>query len=265
MGFVLKCKICGSVSHLSHEAIVLNKYSVKYFYCPLCEFLQTEEPYWLDESYSNAISISDTGVMSRNNYFADIAAIILLLCGKLNGKFLDFGGGYGIFTRLMRDKGFDFYWHDKYAENLLARGFEHNVDDTLKYTAITSFENFEHFNDPLTEIASIVELSDFILFSTKLLPKNKVPLPGQWWYYCLEHGQHISLFSYKTFEFIADKYGYFFISNGSNLHILSKKKMYKGIFIIASFFKFFGMNLFFKIRSKTLSDMHMMISKMEIK
>ena len=39
-------------------------------------------------------------------------------------KFLDYGGGYGILVRLMRDVGYDFYWFDKYSQNIFAKGFE---------------------------------------------------------------------------------------------------------------------------------------------
>ncbi len=41
--------------------------------------------------------------------------------------FLDYAGGYGVFTRLMRDIGFDFYWHDPYTQNLFANGFEKDI------------------------------------------------------------------------------------------------------------------------------------------
>ena len=57
----------------------------------------------------------------------------------------NYAGGYGIFTRMMRDIGFDFYWLDKYADNLLTNGFEYNKKIHKKIEAITSFESFEHF------------------------------------------------------------------------------------------------------------------------
>ena len=50
-----KCKICDSNSHYFATAKVLQKYNVDYFQCSNCGFVQTEEPYWLDEAYSEAI------------------------------------------------------------------------------------------------------------------------------------------------------------------------------------------------------------------
>jgi len=83
---------------------------------------------------------------------------------------LDYAGGYGVFVRLMRDIGFDFYWQDKYTENLFVRGFEY--DEKKRFDFLTSFKSFEHFDQPLQEIENMLSFSDNILFSTLLYGKN---------------------------------------------------------------------------------------------
>ncbi len=165
----MKCKICNYETKNIFSAKILNKYDVKYYYCNNCGFLQTEEPYWLKEAYSNPISIIDTGIMARNIGSSKITAVILYLFFNKYGKFLDFAGGYGFLARLMRDMGFDFYWHDPYSPNLVARGFE-SKSNSLKYELITSFESFEHFVEPIQEFENMIKFSDNILFSTELLP-----------------------------------------------------------------------------------------------
>jgi hypothetical protein len=75
--------------------------------------LQTEDPYWLDEAYKDPITLTDTGYMQRNINLSKMVATILLLFFDFRRKFLDYVGGYGVFVRLMRDIGFDFYWYDK--------------------------------------------------------------------------------------------------------------------------------------------------------
>ena len=59
----MKCKICGSEASSFDSARILRKYDVDYFECPYCGFIQTEEPYWLTEAYSSAITSSDIGLV----------------------------------------------------------------------------------------------------------------------------------------------------------------------------------------------------------
>lgn len=217
----MNCKICDQKTQQIFKAKILNKYEIDYFYCKHCGFLQTEEPYWLEEAYSESINISDTGYIQRNLMLSDIITILLILFFDKNGKFLDYAGGYGVFVRMMRDIGFDFYWDDKYTTNLFARGFEYQNGD--KYEAVTTFESFEHFVNPMDEIESLLKISKNIIFSTELLP-NPIPKPEDWWYYGLDHGQHVSFYSEKTFEFIAKKYNLNY-ANLCGLHLLSEKKI----------------------------------------
>jgi len=120
----------------------------------------------------------------------------------------------------MRDIGFDFYWNDKYTQNIFARGFEGGLLDN--YEAITTFESFEHFVEPIKEIENMLLISKNIIFTTELLPSPVVPYPDKWWYYGLEHGQHISFYSEKTLNYIAKKYNLFLYKVGS-IHLLHKK------------------------------------------
>lgn len=217
----MKCKICQQDVKKIFKSKILNKYEADYFYCSYCGFLQTEEPYWLEEAYSNSITITDTGYIHRNLYLSRLVSWILYLFFDKNGKYLDYGGGYGVFVRLMRDIGFDFYWYDKFSPNLFSKGFEYRSNE--KYNAITSFETFEHFVTPLEEIEKMVSISSNIIFTTELLP-NPIPEPDKWWYYCFEDGQHISFFSKKTFVYIANKFKLKYI-NFKNLHILTEKEL----------------------------------------
>lgn len=121
----MTCKICNQQTKTLFRAKIMNKYEISYFYCEYCGFLQTEEPYWLNKAYSESINISDIGYLQRNIHLAQKITILLSLFFDKNGKFLDYAGGYGVFVRLMRDIGFDFYWDDKYTPNLFAKGFEH--------------------------------------------------------------------------------------------------------------------------------------------
>ena len=233
---------------------MLNKYDVKYYLCPQCGFLQTEEPFWLDEAYADTINISDTGIMHRNLRLCRITSVLIYFLFEKEANFIDYAGGYGIFTRLMRDVGFNFFWHDPYTVNLIARGFESNkVKD---FSLITAFEVFEHFTDPLKEIKKMLDTSKNIIFTTNLLP-NKIPGPEQWWYYGLEHGQHVSFYSQKTLKYIARKFNLNLFSS-SGINLLCTKKInnfiYKSLILAGRI----GFHLYVKanMASKTIPDMY---------
>lgn len=218
---MLPCKICGSESPKAFTATVLTKHTVNYYSCPQCEFLFTEEPYWLDEAYQRTINREDTGIMYRNIYYSRLVSVYLFFLMDKKGKYLDYAGGYGIFTRLMRDIGFDFYWYDPFCENLLAPGFERPVRKEERYEGVTAFEVFEHLRHPVDEIKTILGMTDTLIFSTELQP-HKITSADEWWYLGLEHGQHIAFYSKKTFAYIAKYHGLHFYSC-AGMHVLSRK------------------------------------------
>ena len=247
----MNCKICNSKTKHIFNGYILDKYDIKYHICENCGFLQTEDPYWLDESYAQSINVSDTGYMQRNLYLSQKLTILLTLFFRKEAKFLDYAGGYGVFTRMMRDIGFDFYWSDKYTDNFFARGFEHK--NLFKYEAVTTFESFEHFVNPKKEIENLLELSKNIILSTELLP-DSIPNPDKWSYFGLDHGQHISFYSTKTFEFLANKYKLNYVNIG-NLHLLTEKKISK-VQLRVLYLSKLGLHKLLQktLKGKTLSD-----------
>lgn len=222
----MKCTICKNEMREVFSSKVRDQYEAHYYKCSLCGFLQVVDPVWLTEAYKEPINLSDVGYVSRNILLSQkTLTLFILLFGK-GGIFLDYAAGYGVFVRLMRDYGLDFYWDDLYTENIFARGFKYkdqNID------AITCFECFEHFVNPIKELEKMLKISKNIFFSTHLLP-DPMPIPNQWWYYGLEHGQHIAFYSLRTFEFLAEKYSLNFYTNGVNLHLFTKKKINPFIF-----------------------------------
>lgn len=222
-----KCKICGSEVNLLFKSLVLSKYQVSYFKCPNCEFIQTEKPFWFDEAYNNAITDLDVGLVSRNLSFSNVIENIIKNNFDVSGKFLDYAGGYGLFVRLMRDKGFDFYREDKYCKNIFAKNYDlEDLGVKNKFELVTAFEVFEHLEDPLMEIEKMFKYSDTVIFSTELQPSQNIKSNEEWWYFTPETGQHIAFYSAKTLEYIAEKLHFSFYSIG-NMHLMSKKK-FKG-------------------------------------
>jgi len=217
------CRICKSKVSKIFSSNILQKYSVEYFQCSRCEYIQTENPYWLEEAYSSPINVSDTGMIMRNLWFRNVAATTIFFLFNYKGKFLDYGGGYGVFVRMMRDVGYDFYWQDKYTENLFAQGFEFAETEKLPIDLLTCFEAFEHFVDPLAEFENLLCISRNILLSSEFVPEP-LPSPSEWWYYGVEHGQHIGFYQKKTFLYLAERYNLNFYTNSQNIHLLTEKQ-----------------------------------------
>jgi len=228
----MHCRICGlNNSNYIFSKLVLNKYDVSYYKCSDCGFIQTEKPYWLKEAYSNVIANLDIGLIYRTiNIYPLISFLIDFLFRKKEKKYIDYGGGYGIFTRVMRDNGYDYYNYDPYCENIFSRDFNVEKSGTSRFELLTAFEVFEHLEFPMEEVKKMLEYSDSILFSTELQPKEKVE---DWWYLVPETGQHISLYTQLSLETLAKKIGCYFYTNGG-IHLISKRKINGFLFKVIS-------------------------------
>jgi 2-polyprenyl-3-methyl-5-hydroxy-6-metoxy-1,4-benzoquinol methylase len=205
---------------------VLGKYDVDYYQCSNCEFIQTEEPYWLPEAYKNAITSLDIGLLFRNRSLFPVVKSIISTIFDKDRQFIDYGGGYGVFVRLMRDAGYDFYRHDVYCENIFAKEFDvsDNKNYNEKYELLTAFEVFEHLSNPLEEVEKMLKYSDNLFFSTELQPTAHVQ-PNSWWYIAPETGQHVAFYTLKALKIMAAKFNLHLCSNGSQLHLFTKKKV----------------------------------------
>jgi hypothetical protein len=225
-----RCKICGGTSTPFGTARVLGNHDVRYSQCTSCRFVQTEEPYWLAEAYANAALIAaDVGAVQRNLELAALTQTVIQQFFRADGRFLDYGGGYGLFVRLMRDRGFDFRWSDRYAENLLSRGFEADPNES-EFDLVTAFEVMEHLVDPVTEVDAMLRRgAGSLLCSTVLLPPSS-PKPGEWWYYAESGGQHVSLYSAESLHRLARNCGCHLVSDGVSLHLFTPHPVSERLF-----------------------------------
>jgi hypothetical protein len=219
----MRCPLCNTENPTAFTATIVSQYTVSYFSCEKCGFVHTEEPYWLDEVYKEAYNDEDTGALQRNLFLSKIVPSVILSFFNPGGRFLDFAGGHGVFCRLMRDEGFDFFWKDEYAKNIFSRGFEFSKNN-VPVEMVTAIECFEHFPRPLQELEAMLAISSNIFFTTDLLP-SPVPGPGEWYYYAPTHGQHISFYSLKTLSYLAGHFGMNVYSNGFNTHLFTKEKL----------------------------------------
>src|ERR1035441_1432524 len=144
------CKVCEAPTAAFGETDVLRKYRIQYFRCERCGFIQTEAPYWLEEAYSSAIARQDVGIMQRNLINCELTSAVLNLLFPGVTSCVDYGAGHGLLVRLMRDRGFNFFWSDLHATNDYARGFEIQEGETFDF--LTAFEVLEHLANPVSDL-----------------------------------------------------------------------------------------------------------------
>ena len=221
---MMKCPICCGKTIEHGRANLRGVNAATFLKCQDCGFIFVFNPSWLAEAYAEPINRSDTGYVWRNFWARDKIRECIESHLNPDGVYLDYAAGYGLFVRLMRDAGYDFRWFDFYCPNLFCQGFEASKPLTGPYEAVTAFEVFEHLANPREEIKKLLAVTSCLIFSTKLVP-DPAPQLEDWWYYGLEHGQHIAFYTRKNLELLAGQFGCQLVTDGTDLHVLSREKI----------------------------------------
>lgn len=214
-----RCRVCARALGRPVFSSELLGESVSYFECSACAYVQTQRPTWLERAYASPINDSDTGILARNTHNAGVVLATLATLRCLTGTVVDFAGGYGILVRMLRDLGVNALWSDPYCRNLVATGFEHAGQPA---ELVTAFEVFEHMVDPPVELRKVFSLGPNLLFSTLMMP-TPTPPPESWWYYGLNHGQHVGFLRRETLSFLADSLGKHALTDGHSYHMLTER------------------------------------------
>ena len=226
-----RCAACTSEMTFFDRAVVMHAHDAEFYRCATCGLIAVPEPSWLEAAYSDPIYTGDTGLLRRCRIQTRLTAAVISCEGLRGGRFLDWAGGYGVFTRMMRDRGHDYYTWDGYADNVLAQGFD--GDPTHTYSLVTAFEVFEHLVDPIVELKELAANNDHILLSTQLQPATP-PRPAEWWYYQLESGQHIALHTRSSLEMLARRLNYDLLTNGEQYHLFHRRPVRKATRLVLS-------------------------------
>jgi len=224
-----RCSLCTGkcVSKGSYE--VLGSHEARFFQCETCSYAFSKDPDWLGEAYSSPMTRVDVGKAFRGIKNSREAKILIDLLHGPAGPYLDFGGGYGLLVRRMRDLGYNFFRYDSYSPNLFAEGFDRDFPGAEHYKMVTAFEVLEHLVNAGPIIEQILARSDSFLFSTELIPE---PMPAfrDWWYFGPEHGQHVSFYSLRSLQILAQRHGKRLVTNRRDLHLITKKRIPERLF-----------------------------------
>ncbi len=200
------CRLCGHEAKFRFHQTIMRRRRTAYFECTECGSMQTESPDWLAEAYAASDNVLDVGRAQRNLMTAMFCAYILEQVNlRRDSLCLDWGGAEGLFCRLMRDRGFNFFLYDRYSKPVYAIPFSVPDPGTLQPSVVTVFEVFEHLPDPYRDLASIFMLKPrFLIFSTELYCGQGT----DWQYFSLYGGKHVFFYSRRAIEWIANHFGY---------------------------------------------------------
>jgi hypothetical protein len=220
------CRLCGGEVDFRFSKNILNKYDVKYFECQSCHSLQSEQPFWLEEAYCEQSQYPDIRALSRvMETQADVFLLAKILGLTSKDALLDWGGGNGMLTRLLRDIGLACYRYDLYIKNYYALGYDHPAK--VPYKMVMAFQVWEHFDDAADEVDKMfLDRPEYVLISTGLYCGQ-----DHNWEYLNAYGRHIFLFSLQAREFIAEKYGYQMLNGRYTLFYKGRLNPLKHFFV----------------------------------
>lgn len=235
------CPICEHIANpfdvvdfnktaVERKGIFLEKSGkpVYYNYCDNCGFLFAPEfQRWSDNDFEKYIYNEDYEKIDpdylKRRPIANGNFLIKTFKNTQEINHLDFGGGNGLCSEYLKQKGWKSTSYDPYSK-------KNEVNLNEKYNLITAFEVFEHHNNPhklIEDLLLLLEDDGIIVFSTLLsdeyLKKNQ---RINWWYVSPRNG-HISIFSRKSLNILCEKYKFRFGSFHDGVHILFREKLPK--------------------------------------
>jgi hypothetical protein len=221
VGPAARCPAClGEAVH--DQDIAIRGELTGLFRCRTCSLRLFPEPTWMDAVYAEPISALDIGLATRCINHARIVEALVRAEGLQRRAGLDWGGGYGLLTRLLRDRGIDMHHFEPYAQNLFADGFA--AEPGRPWGFVSAVEVFEHLADPMIMLGTLPATVPLIVVSTVLVPEGMADL-SDWWYIGAPTGQHITFYTVEALQALADRLGYRLTSDRRSVHLLHREPL----------------------------------------
>lgn len=232
----LSCEICGGISapfdvvdfnKNCEEArgvfLVLAGIPIYYYRCESCGFCFSPEiARWSHEEFEERIYNRDYALVDpdyiekRPQQNADA---LIAQFGRNNPsiKHLDYGGGDGLLSELLRKSGWQSTSYDPFVDRVS------HVNQLGTFNLITAFEVFEHVPSPkkfMADLSALLAPDGIVLFTTLLSDGYIKPYQRLTWWYAAPRNGHISLFTKGSLLVLAESKGFQLGSFSEGYHCL---------------------------------------------
>lgn len=205
------CPICGGGPlERRFSLVVLAHHNADYCECSLCGSLVIPNVHWLTDAYDEKRVDPDTGAAQRS-IISSLFIRAMQVAGIVSkaARIIDFGAGNGLLVRLLRDQGFDAWGYDNHSSMGDCRNYRlENIGraNETKADMMTAIEVFEHLTDPCRTMQTMVSAlanNGVILLRTSIYDAS---CDENWQYLEPAGGQHITFYSHRGLQLLAEKY-----------------------------------------------------------
>ncbi|TDS63596.1 methyltransferase family protein [Myroides indicus] len=211
MHLKMNCTLC--------QTLLTEKADEEYYICSTCHaYVKDEALYFNAESEKKHYEYHNNDIhdIGYQNFTAPVTNTILKLCTReMIG--LDYGCGKGpVVTEQLAEKGYRINLYDPYFYPNISY-----LNETYDY--IFSCEVFEHFYNPfqeLNKLNSILKKGGLLIIKTHLY-KGQTEFKN--WYYRKDL-THVFIYTFKTFEYIAQYFEFDIVLLTEKLIVLRNQK-----------------------------------------
>lgn len=231
------CPLCSSKSRFYGEVdfnkscleaqgkeVARSGVMVKYHRCDECGFLFSSSfDDWRPDDFKKYIYNKDYILIDPD--YVDVRPKVnaqdidnLFHLHKKLLRFLDYGGGNGVFAASLREKGYRAETFDPFSE--------HAIPTDVKAHIVTAYEVIEHSVQQakvLDDLLSFLDDQGVVLFSTLLQPDDFDKIGLSWWYVAPRNG-HVSIHSSQSLDLLFHSRGMTVFSINEDTHFAYRDK-----------------------------------------
>jgi len=211
-----KCRLCGDEG----SYLFFKDKNREFYKCNVCDFIFVPKRYFVSEEKEKKQYDQHQNSFKNHPYIEFLNQLYIPTTKFLNSKSvgLDFGSGpEPVLSQMFERDGYDIDIYDYFYAN----------DPTVfekKYDFITSTEVFEHLSKPLYEIKRLWKCLKVGGVFAIMTGQTHLIEEFKFWYY-IRDLTHISFFSDKSFEYIAQILGAKKVFEKNNVIVFKKIKM----------------------------------------